>query len=62
MLIHGHVIDLSYHLHGCRVVQSILMYGTVVAQVSVFKQIKDCLLELIQDRCGNYVIQSAISK
>lgn len=55
-----HVIALSYHLQGCRVIQCILTHGTVEHQMCIFNQILGDPLPMIQDRCGNYVIQSAI--
>lgn len=62
MHLHAHVMELSYDLHGCRVVQCILEHGTDLIRTNVFNQIEPNLLAVIQHRCGNYVIQSAIRK
>lgn len=62
MHLHAHVMELSYDVHGCRVIQCILEHGTDLIRTNVFNQIEPNLLAVIQHRCGNYVIQSAIRK
>lgn len=55
--------DLCFDLYGCRVIQCILINGTHYHRSQIFNTIRNSdieLLNMIQDRYGNYVIQHAI--
>lgn len=62
MFLHKHVTELIYNVHGCRVIQCILEHGSDQHRMMIFNEIGPQLLQMVQDRWGNYVIQTAIRK
>lgn len=56
------IYDLCLDLYGCRVIQCILIHGTVEHRSKICMEITrpPGLMNLIQHRYGNYVIQHAL--
>lgn len=60
MEMHASVLDLSVDIHGCWVIQRLLMHGSDVIRNDIFNHIEPHLLLLIKHPHGNHVIQKAI--
>lgn len=56
----GHVIALSSHNYGCRVVQRMMEHGTETDKSSIMDELHVEAHKLITDQFGNYVAQHVI--
>lgn len=56
----SHVLELSCHTYGCRVLQRILEHCVESRKRQALDKISDCHQALLDDQFGNYVIQHVL--
>uniref|UniRef100_A0A8R7K0Q7 PUM-HD domain-containing protein n=1 Tax=Triticum urartu TaxID=4572 RepID=A0A8R7K0Q7_TRIUA len=56
----GHVLDLSLHLYGCRVIQKAFEISGIDQQIEMAKELESNLFKCIFDQHANHAIQKCI--
>jgi pumilio RNA-binding family len=66
--VQGHMLELSLHMYGCRVVQKVISEVFVTnlvpqdVQDSMLRELNSAVMRCIQDQNGNHVIQKCIEQ
>lgn len=58
--IQANLIHICQNVFGRRLIQCVLEYGNVEKRSQIYDKINESLMSLLQDRHGNYVVQSLI--
>jgi len=56
----GHVLELSNHMYGCRVVQKALETMDLALLVPVVREFRGSVVECVADQNGNHVVQKCV--
>ena len=60
--IRGHVLPLSLHMYGCRVIQKALEVLQLEQQRVIVRELQGQVMRCVRDQNGNHVIQKIIER
>lgn len=60
--IRGHVLALSLHMYGCRVIQKALEVLQLEQQRVIVREVQGQVMRCVRDQNGNHVIQKIIER